>query len=100
MRACGKSTALDVCAKLCLRARKFGHTTTAVLPRLIDREQPTLLLDEADNLKFATDSVLRSILNDGFYEGGRRALTINQESGRLTCLLRSRLVPLASYLSP
>jgi hypothetical protein len=79
VRACGKSTALDVCAKLCLRARKFGHTTTAVLPRLIDREQPTLLLDEADNLKFATDGVLRSILNEGFYEGGRRALTINQE---------------------
>ena len=40
VRNCGKSTALGLCAKLCLRARKFSSVTTAVLPRIIDADQP------------------------------------------------------------
>ena len=79
VRNCGKST-VSICAtKLCAKARKFGSVSTAVLPRLIDSEHPTLLLDEADNLDFARDPVLRAIVNDGFTEGGIRSLVINQE---------------------
>jgi hypothetical protein len=77
------------------RAHKLGNITTAVLPRLIERDQPTLLLDEADNLDFQADPALRSILNDGFYEGGRKALVSNQEVVS-TYLLRSRLARSAS----
>jgi hypothetical protein len=80
VRGCGKSVALDLCEKLCLRARKFGSATTAVLPRLIHNGQSTVLLDEGDNLDFAGDPVLRAVLNDGFKAGARRALMIKGEA--------------------
>jgi hypothetical protein len=73
---------LDLLEKLCLRANKFGSTTTAVLPRLIDADQSSILLDEADNLDFANDPVLRAVLNDGFKAGAKRAITIKGEVKR------------------
>jgi hypothetical protein len=82
VRGCGKSVVLDLLEKLCLRANKFGSTTTAVLPRLIDADQSCVLLDEADNLDFARDPVLRAVLNDGFKAGAKRALTIKGEVKR------------------
>jgi hypothetical protein len=114
VRGCGKSTALTVSMLLCHRARKFGHTTTAVLPRLIDNEQPTLLLDEADNLQFQSDHVLRSIMNDGFDEAGRRGLVVDQHVaqfnlfapvafgaiGRLPLPLMSRSIVLNMHRAP
>jgi hypothetical protein len=54
-------------------------TSTASLLRLIDRDQPTLLLDEADNVDFVHEPVLRSIVNDGFEEGGVRAIVVKGE---------------------
>jgi hypothetical protein len=78
-RGCGKSVTVNLLAKLRPRARKLGSETTAILPRLIDRDAPTLLLDEADNLNFAKDAVLCSIVNDGFENGGVRMLMINGE---------------------
>jgi Protein of unknown function (DUF3631) len=80
VRGCGKSVALNLCQRLCLRARKFGSTSTAVLPRLIDTDQPSLLLDEADNLDFANDPILRAIVNDGFEQDGVRAIVIDREA--------------------
>ncbi|THD61111.1 MAG: DUF3631 domain-containing protein [Bradyrhizobium sp.] len=79
VRGCGKSVALKLCASLCLRAHKLGSVTTAGLARLIDRNKPTVLLDEADNLDFANDPVLRAILNDGFERGGIRVCVVNSE---------------------
>jgi hypothetical protein len=79
VRGCGKSVALNLCAKLCCRVDKLGPVSTAALPRLIDRNQSTLLLDEADNLDFANDTLLQAILNDGFEEGGSRVLVINNK---------------------
>jgi hypothetical protein len=73
VRGCGKSLVLDLCERLCLRPRKLGSATTAVLPRLT-RDRSTVLLDEADNLDFAHDPILRAVLNDGFTAGARRGL--------------------------
>jgi hypothetical protein len=105
---------LDVCNKLCPRARKSGHISTATLPRLIDREQPILLLDEADNLDFEGDKILRSVLNDGFYEGGRRSILIQGQPtdfnlyspvafgaiGRLPLPLMSRSIIINMHRAP
>jgi Protein of unknown function (DUF3631) len=79
VRGCGKSVALNLCAKLCWRAHKFGSVSTAALARLIDQDQPTLLLDEADNLDFAKYTLLLAILNDGFEGGGIRSSVFNNE---------------------
>jgi hypothetical protein len=74
-RGCGKSVGFRLLERLCLRPRKFGSTTTAVLPRLT-QERSTVLLDETDNMDFANDPVLRAVLNDGFTTGARRALML------------------------
>jgi len=83
VRGCGKSVALNLCAKLCCRAHKLGAVSTAALVRLIDQDQQTLLLDEADNLDFANDTLLRAILNDGFEGGGIRSLVFKNEPREL-----------------
>jgi hypothetical protein len=80
VRGCGKSVALDLCEKLCLRAHKLGSATTAVLPRLTHNNQSAVLLDEADCMDFGRDPVLRAVLNDGFKAGARRALMIKGEA--------------------
>ena len=114
VRNCGKSTAIGLCAKLCAHVRKFGSVSTAVLPRLIDDERPTLLLDEGDNLDFANDPVLRAIVNDGFTEGGVRALVIRGDTrefnlfsplafgaiGRLPLPLMSRSIAINMFRAP
>ncbi|WP_377828848.1 hypothetical protein ACFKHW_38115 [Bradyrhizobium lupini] len=49
----GKTTLLDILARLTARPAKFEAITTAALYRLIDETHPTLLIDEADNLGLA-----------------------------------------------
>lgn len=45
---CGKSSLLEVIAKLVRRPLMTSHATVAALFRLIERDAPTLLLDEID----------------------------------------------------
>lgn len=65
VRGCGKTTLLALLALLTARGRRDDSTTAAALLRLIDREQGTLLLDEADNLNLGRDSILRAVVNWG-----------------------------------
>jgi hypothetical protein len=71
VRGCGKSTLLSIINNLGCKTRKSDHTTPAVLFRLMDRERPTLLLDEADNQDLLTNSTLRAVLNSGHRHDGR-----------------------------
>ena len=48
---CGNTTLLDVLARLTARSEKFDAISTAAIFRLIDATHPTLLIDEADNLR-------------------------------------------------
>lgn len=113
-RGCGKSTVLNLCLRLCLLARKFDSTSTASLPRLIDRDQPTVLLDEADNMDFAHEPVLRQILNAGYEEGGVREIVVRGEArdfrlfapvafaaiGQLPSTLMSRSIVINMHRAP
>ena len=78
----GKSTLLRVLEHLVHRPWKTGRVTAAVLVRRIDREQPTLLLDETD-AAFASgrtySETLRGILNDGFARGGVYSTVAGQD---------------------
>src|SRR5258708_7728388 len=69
VRGCGKTTVLDVLTRTTFKAQKFDHTTPAIY-RLIDRERPTLLFDEVDNLELTTPGPLRSVLNSGHTQQG------------------------------
>lgn len=61
---CGKTTALSVMTQLVPRPLPTVSITPAVLYRIIERAQPTLLIDEADTFMEENDA-LRGILNSG-----------------------------------
>ena len=74
---CGKTTLLDVLARLTARPAKFDAITTAAIYRLIDETHPTLLIDEADNLNLALqpNGRLRAVFNSGHRNGGTVAIS-------------------------
>jgi hypothetical protein len=71
VRGCGKTTGLNVINALALKTKKVDHITAAVTFRLIDRDRPTLLLDEVDNLDLRNNPTLRSVINSGHDTDGR-----------------------------
>jgi hypothetical protein len=71
VRGCGKTTLLNIIKTLGSKTTKSDHVTAAVLFRLIDRERPTLLLDEADNQDLPNDPTLRAVINSGHHCDGK-----------------------------
>jgi Protein of unknown function (DUF3631) len=77
----GKTTLIDILARLTAQADKFDSITSAAIYHLIDDTHPTLLIDEADNLGLALqpNGRLRAIFNSGHRRGGTVAIL---EGGR------------------
>jgi Protein of unknown function (DUF3631) len=71
VRGCGKTTVLNIIKSLAFRTVKTDHVTPAVLFRRIDRDRPTLLIDEADNQDLPTNATLRTVLNSGHHRDGK-----------------------------
>jgi putative DNA primase/helicase len=63
-KRCGKTTLLTLLHALVARPLATANMTTAVLFRVIEMEQPTLLIDEADTFIGGTDN-MRGIINAG-----------------------------------
>jgi hypothetical protein len=72
----GKTTLLDVLARLVAWPDKFDSISAAAIFRLIDQMHPTLLIDEADNLGLALqpNGRLRAVFNSGHRNGGKVAI--------------------------
>jgi hypothetical protein len=79
VRGCGKSTVLKILKALCFKPQKLNHTTPASLFRMIDRDHPTVLLDEVDNADLPINSEMRIILNSGYEPGDPISRTIKGE---------------------
>jgi hypothetical protein len=62
---CGKSTVLTLLLYLARRAEKGDNMSAAAIFRGIEEDQPTLLVDEFDQLGEEAAQALRSILNGG-----------------------------------
>ena len=77
----GKTRLLEVLDLVVARPWFTGRTTAAVLPRKIDVDSPTLLLDESD-AAFGGDKeyaeALRGVLNTGHRQGGRATVCVGQ----------------------
>jgi Protein of unknown function (DUF3631) len=77
----GKTRFLEVHELLVARPWLTGRTTAAVLPRKIEAERPTLLLDESD-AAFRGDreyaEALRGVLNSGHRRGGKTTVCVGQ----------------------
>lgn len=77
VRGCGKTTLLQILEHLAYRARRSDGITAAALYRVIDRDVPTMLLDELDaRLKGESAEMLRGVLNSGFQRGGRITICV------------------------
>ena len=61
----GKTTALDVIRRLVKKALPSSTITTAALFRVVERCEPTLLIDEADHI-FKENEDLRTLVNASF----------------------------------
>jgi hypothetical protein len=83
-KECGKSQLLETLAAVVYRPCKSEGISPAALLRLLDRDCPTLLLDEVDTIfggnKEGAESI-RGILNTGFKRGGvhRKCTTKSHE---------------------
>ncbi len=64
-KRCGKTTALSIVAALAHRALAASNVAPAALFRVIERDGPTLLIDETDSF-VGENEELRGILNAGF----------------------------------
>jgi hypothetical protein len=77
----GKTRLLEVLSLLVSRPWLTGRVTPAVLPRKIEAEVPTLLLDESD-AAFRGDreyaESLRGVLNAGFRRGGATSVCLGR----------------------
>jgi hypothetical protein len=77
----GKTRLLEVLDLLVARPWFTGRTTAAVLPRKIDADSPTLLLDESDaafNSDKEYSEALRGVLNTGHRRGGKTTVCVGQ----------------------
>ena len=79
VRGCGKTTVLSVAAELACKAVKLDNTTPAVLFRMIDRDRPTVLLDEVDNAELPVNAAMRAVLNSGHRSDGKFTRCLNGE---------------------
>ena len=68
-KGCGKTTLLDVLSHLVMRPLSTSNATTAAIFRVVEMQQPTLLVDEADTF-LKENNELRGILNSGHRQGG------------------------------
>jgi hypothetical protein len=75
----GKTTLLELLSLLAAKPWHTGRVTAAVLVRKIDKDHPTLLLDESDaafqaNRDYA--EALRGVLNTGYERDGKHSMCV------------------------
>ena len=79
VRGCGKTTVLQLIDLLGRHPERLDGTSPAGIYWLIEQSQPTLLIDEADNLGLMNNGPLRSIMNSGHLNGGGIGRVISGE---------------------
>ncbi|HEY3926834.1 MAG TPA: primase alpha helix C-terminal domain-containing protein, partial [Candidatus Koribacter sp.] len=80
-KQCGKTRLLEVLNLLVVNPWLTGRVTAACLTRKIDKDQPTLLLDESDaafNGEKEYAEALRGVLNTGHRRGGKASCCVGK----------------------
>jgi len=77
-KRCGKTTMLDVLARLALKSLPTANVTAAAIFRVVEAYRPTLLIDEADTFLRDNDE-LRGIVNSGHRRGGSVLRTVGDD---------------------
>jgi hypothetical protein len=81
VRGCGKTTLLGMLARLCRLGRRFDNVSPALLYRIIEAEQPTLLLDEIDTHDLGGRGMLHNVLNSGHQRDGATGRAASGQRG-------------------
>ena len=68
-KQCGKTTTLDILARLVHRPLPTVNVTAAAIFRIVEAHRPSLLVDEADTF-LKDNEELRGIINSGHRQGG------------------------------
>ncbi|MDD3288854.1 MAG: DUF3631 domain-containing protein [Alphaproteobacteria bacterium] len=76
-KQCGKTTLLDVLERLVCKPLLASSLTAASVFRIIEKERPTLLIDEADTF-IRKDEALRGVLNSGNRASGTVLRTVGE----------------------
>jgi putative DNA primase/helicase len=77
-KGCGKTTLLDVLSHLVIRPLPTANATASAIFRVVEMQQPTLLIDEADTF-LSENEELRGILNSGHRHGGSVIRTVGED---------------------
>ena len=81
----GKTTCLEHFERLCLRSAQMASISSpALMTRMLDAEQRTILIDEADrSLNPDKEGVLEllAVLNSGYKRGGTRPVLVQVKGG-------------------
>jgi hypothetical protein len=70
VRGCGKTTLLILLEQLCRDPYRSDNVTPAAIYHTLEGREPTLLMDEGDNLGLTSNNILRSVFNAGHRRGG------------------------------
>src|SRR5262245_37249608 len=69
VKGCGKTTLLDVLARIVLKPLPTANVTSSAIFRVVESHRPTLMIDEADTFLRDNDE-LRGVINSGHRKGG------------------------------
>lgn len=72
-KRCGKTTFLEFLASVCPKALMTSNLSGPVIFRIIDKHQPTLIIDELDTFMDKNDE-LRGIINSGHTRSGAHVI--------------------------
>ena len=84
VRGCGKTTILTALNQLVCRPERHDDPSVASLYQGIDFARPTLLIDEADNLRLNRPGPRRSLFNSGHHQDGSVSRSIGGGSRRFS----------------
>jgi len=79
VKGCGKSNVLTLVSCLCPRAFPSTNVTVAAMFRLIERYQPTLIVDEMDGV-LSENAELRSLVNGAYMRRFSRVMRCHPET--------------------
>lgn len=79
-KRCGKSTLMEVIDAVAFESLMVANATTAVLSRIAELGQPTLMLDEADTFVKGGDPTLIGLINSGHSKATAKVLKCQGEN--------------------
>jgi hypothetical protein len=100
VRGCGKTTLLNLLNWLACYPERHDDPSVAALYQTIDSKRPTLLIDEADNLRLSKPGPMRTLFNVGHHETGSVTRSYGGEPRRFSVFCPLAIAAIGSLPLP